>query len=126
MAPLEARRETWNMSNLSNGNGMNGSSTEGASSTSIIGTGVRRVDGPLKTTGTARYASDYNFPGLVYAVPVCATIANGKIRSLDTSMAEGLPGVLTVLHHGNFGPVFRMPPGRGGRVSEDRAPFEDN
>ncbi len=41
-------------------------------------------------------------------------------------MAEGLPGVLTVLHHGNFGPVFRMPPGRGGRVSEDRAPFEDN
>ena len=110
------------MSNLSNGDGMN-SSSEGAS---IIGTGVPRVDGPLKTTGTARYASDYNFPGLVYAVPVCSTIANGKIRSLDTSMAEGLPGVLTVLHHGNFGPVFRMPPGRGGRVSEDRAPFEDN
>ena len=31
----------------------------------IIGADVPRIDGPLKTTGTARYASDYNFPGLV-------------------------------------------------------------
>ena len=29
----------------------------------IIGAGVPRIDGPLKTTGSARYASDYNFPG---------------------------------------------------------------
>jgi xanthine dehydrogenase YagR molybdenum-binding subunit len=100
-------------------------SNAGTDGSKIIGAAVPRIDGPLKTTGSARYASDYNFPGMVYAVPVCATIANGKIRSMDTSMAESLPGVLTVLHHGNFGPVFRMPPGRGGRVSEDRAPFED-
>jgi xanthine dehydrogenase YagR molybdenum-binding subunit len=44
----------------------------------IIGAGVPRIDGPLKTTGSARYAADYNFPGLVYAVPVRATIASGK------------------------------------------------
>src|ERR1700692_428819 len=100
-------------------------SNAGTDGAKIIGAAVPRIDGPLKTTGSARYASDYNFPRMVYAVPVCATIANGKIRSMDTSMAESLPGVLTVLHHGNFGPVFRMPPGRGGRVSEDRAPFED-
>ena len=40
----------------------------------IIGAMVPRVDGPLKTTGTARYASDFNFPGMVYAVPVRATV----------------------------------------------------
>src|SRR5271166_3652765 len=42
----------------------------------IIGADVPRIDGPLKTTGTARYASDYNFPGLVYAVPVRSTITS--------------------------------------------------
>ncbi len=93
----------------------------------IIGSAVPRIDGPLKTTGTARYASDYNFPRMVYAVPVTSTIAQGKIRSLDTSRAEALPGVLLVLHNGNIGQVFRMPPGmRGARISEARPPFEDN
>jgi xanthine dehydrogenase YagR molybdenum-binding subunit len=89
----------------------------------VIGASLSRVDGPLKTTGTARYASDYNFPGMVYAVPVGSTIAAGKIRSLDTSVAEKMPGVLTILHHGNFDPVFRN--ASGGRNSEARPPFED-
>jgi xanthine dehydrogenase YagR molybdenum-binding subunit len=94
-----------------------------AGPSNVIGVALPRVDGPVKTTGTARYASDYHFPRLVYAVPVCATIANGKIRSLDTSAAEKLPGVLLVLHHGNIGPLFRV----AGHVrnSEDRPPFED-
>ncbi len=68
----------------------------------IIGASVPRIDGPLKTTGTAMYAGDYNFPRMVYAVPVCSTIANGKIRSIDASPAEQLPGVLLVLHNGNI------------------------
>jgi xanthine dehydrogenase YagR molybdenum-binding subunit len=45
-------------------------SNAGTDGAKIIGGAVPRVDGPLKTTGSARYASDYNFPGLVYAVPV--------------------------------------------------------
>ena len=44
-----------------------------------------RVDGPLKVTGGAKYSSDYNLPGMLYAVPVCATIASGKITQLDTA-----------------------------------------
>ncbi len=89
----------------------------------IIGASLPRVDGPLKTTGTALYASDYNFPRMVYAVPVCSTIANGRIRSLDTSAAEKMPGVLLVLHHGNIDPLFRI--AGHGRSSENRPPFED-
>jgi len=57
----------------------------------IIGADVPRIDGPLKTTGTARYASDYNFPGLVYAVPVRSTIASGRILRIDSSAAEAMP-----------------------------------
>lgn len=89
----------------------------------IIGAPLPRIDGPLKTTGSARYAADYNFPHLVYAAPVCATIASGKISSLDTSAAEKMPGVLLVLHHGNMDSVYRN--GSGGRISESRPPFED-
>ena len=40
-----------------------------------------RVDGPLKVTGAARYSSDYNLPGMLYAAPMCATIASGTIAS---------------------------------------------
>jgi xanthine dehydrogenase YagR molybdenum-binding subunit len=89
----------------------------------IIGAGVPRIDGPLKTTGLARYASDYNFPGLVYAVPVRATIASGKIRNIDSSVAEGMPGVLLVMHYGNVMPLYRN--ASGGRNSESRPAFED-
>jgi xanthine dehydrogenase YagR molybdenum-binding subunit len=89
----------------------------------MIGASLPRIDGPLKTTGSASYASDYHFPRMVYAVSVCSTIANGKIRSLDTTVAEKLPGVLLVLHHGNIGPLFRI--AGHGRNSEDRPPLED-
>jgi xanthine dehydrogenase YagR molybdenum-binding subunit len=93
---------------------------------SVVGSALPRIDGPLKTTGLAHYAADYNLPGMVYAVPVCSTIASGKIRSLDSSAAERMPGVLLVLHHGNIGPLFRLPAGgRGSRTSEGRPPFED-
>ena len=88
----------------------------------VIGAALPRVDGPVKTTGRARYAADYNFPGLVYAVPVCATIGHGKIRSMDTSAAEKMPGVLIVLHHGNIGPLFHT---AHGGINEERQPFED-
>jgi xanthine dehydrogenase YagR molybdenum-binding subunit len=90
----------------------------------IVGSSVSRIDGPLKTTGMAQYAADYHFKNLTYAVPVCATIANGKIKSLDASAAEKMPGVVLVLHHGNIGPLFRVAP-RTGRPSESRPPFED-
>jgi xanthine dehydrogenase YagR molybdenum-binding subunit len=89
----------------------------------IIGAGVPRIDGPLKTTGSARYASDYNFPGLAYAVPVRANLASGKIRRIDTTAAEAMPGVLLAMHSGNIMPLYRN--ASGGRNSESRPPFED-
>ena len=96
--------------------------------TAVIGADVPRIDGPLKTTGTAQYAADYHFPGLVHAVPVTSTVAAGTIRSLDTAKAQSMPGVLLILSHDNINssPLFRMAPGgHGGRTSEARPPFED-
>jgi xanthine dehydrogenase YagR molybdenum-binding subunit len=93
----------------------------------IIGAAVPRIDGALKTTGTARYAVDHDFPNLAHAVAVQSTIGKGKIRRLDASAAEKMPGVLLVLHHGNMEPVFRtFPRQEDGTISETRPPFEDN
>ena len=66
--------------------------TQESDTTSPIGRKTPRVDGPLKVSGMAQYASDFHFPGLLYAVPVEATIANGNIRQLDTAAAEKMPG----------------------------------
>jgi len=87
-----------------------------------------RVDGPLKVTGAAKYSSDYNLPGMLYAVPVCATIASGTIADLDTSRAQSMPGVKAICHRGNFGKLFRAAPPSGfsGILDEKRPPFEDD
>src|SRR5215470_6613219 len=98
------------------------------SSSSPIGRDTLRIDGPRKVTGLAKYASDFQFPGMLYAVPVEATIANGKLLTLDTAAAERMPGVRAVLHRGNIGKIFRSTPAPGfDRVClERRPPFEDD
>jgi xanthine dehydrogenase YagR molybdenum-binding subunit len=95
-------------------------------SSSIIGRPTPRVDGPLKTTGTAQFSADFHFDRLVHAMPVGAGIASGRITKLDTSAAESMPGVLLVLHHGNIGPLYRTAPGDADTSnSEARPAFED-
>jgi xanthine dehydrogenase YagR molybdenum-binding subunit len=96
--------------------------------TSVIGKPQPRIDGPFKVSGTAMYASDFHFPDLLYAVPIEATIANGKIQKLDTAAAEKMPGVRSILHRANIGKIFRSVMGKGmeGICIERRPPFEDD
>jgi xanthine dehydrogenase YagR molybdenum-binding subunit len=93
----------------------------------VIGVATSRIDGPLKTTGKAMYASDHHFSGLVYAWPCTATIASGTISSIDTSVAEKMPGVVAIYHHDNLGLLYRTPPAAGFSmiVDEKRPPLED-
>ncbi len=95
---------------------------------STIGSSLPRIDGPLKVSGRATYTSDHHFPGMLFAVPVCSTIANGKITGLDVSVARALPGVKAVYHRQNIGPIFRTAPSEGfsGYLDEKRPPFEDD
>ncbi|KUI17040.1 xanthine dehydrogenase [Mycobacterium lehmannii] len=62
-----------------------------------IGTRVTRLDGPAKVTGTADYAYEYAVENAAYLHPVQATIANGRITTMDTSAAEAVDGVLAIL-----------------------------
>src|SRR2546423_12141305 len=95
---------------------------------SPIGRKTPRVDGLLKVSGKAQYASDFHFPGLLYAVPVEATIAKGKVTKLDTAAAGKMPGVRAIFHRENIGKIFRSVPGQGfeGICDERRPPFEDD
>jgi xanthine dehydrogenase YagR molybdenum-binding subunit len=76
----------------------------------------------------AQYTSDFHFPGMLYAVPVEATIANGKLLKLDTTAAEKMTGVRAILHRQNIGPIFRstFEAPFGGICVERRPPFEDD
>ncbi|HET6977249.1 MAG TPA: xanthine dehydrogenase family protein molybdopterin-binding subunit [Pyrinomonadaceae bacterium] len=98
------------------------------STTSPVGRDTPRVDGPRKVSGVAQYTSDFHFPGMLYAIPVEATIANGRLLKLDTSAAEKMPGVRAILHRENIGPIFRsvFEAPFGGICVERRPPFEDD
>src|SRR5437763_9755205 len=102
--------------------------TQETPTTSPIGRKTPRIDGPLKVSGVAQYASDFHFPGLLYAVPIEATIGNGKIQKLDTASAEKMPGVRAIFHRANIGKIFRSVIGKGmdGICVERRPPFEDD
>ena len=95
---------------------------------SVIGKPQRRIDGPVKVTGQAMYATDHHFPEMLYAVPVEATIANGKLQKLDIATAEKMPGVRAIFHRENIGEIHRSTPGPGfsGISDERRPPFEDD
>src|SRR5262245_53576967 len=95
---------------------------------SPVGRGTPRVDGPVKVSGVAQYTSDFHFPGMLYAVPVEATIANGRVVKLDTAAAQKMPGVRAILHRANIGKIFRSTPEQGfeGICEERRPPFEDD
>src|SRR2546421_12552050 len=95
--------------------------------TSVIGKPQPRIDGPFKVSGTAMYTSDFHFPDLLYAVPVEATIANGKIQKLDTAAAEKMPGVRAGFPRANIGKILRSGMGNGveGSCREPRPPFGD-
>src|SRR6201996_5711018 len=93
----------------------------------VIGVSTPRIDGPLKTTGKAMYSSDHNFPGLVYAWPVTATISSGAVTDVDTAAAKRMPGVLAIYTHGEIGALYRTPPAAGFSMIQDerRPPLED-
>lgn len=67
----------------------------------IIGQGIDRIDGIMKITGKANYATDYPAKNMAYAVLFKSTIAAGKITSINTAQAEKSPGVLRVITHEN-------------------------
>jgi xanthine dehydrogenase YagR molybdenum-binding subunit len=66
-----------------------------------IGSGTSRIDGVAKVTGAAKYAAEFNAPGLLHGSIVASTITKGRITGIDASAAKRVRGVLDVLTHAN-------------------------
>ena len=69
--------------------------------TTYIGTATSRVDGRAKVTGAAKYAGEFNQPGLAHSSVVTSTIAKGRIAHIEVSEALAVEGVIDVLTHQN-------------------------
>src|SRR5947207_561564 len=68
-----------------------------ASSKQIVGNPTPRVEGEQKVSGAAKYAVDITVPGMLWGKLLRSPIASGKIKSINTSQAEALPGVYAVV-----------------------------
>ncbi len=64
-----------------------------------IGKRTNRPDGVDKVTGRAAYAADFNMPGQIWGKILRSPHPHARIKSIDTSKAEKLPGVKAVMTH---------------------------
>ncbi|MBM3622636.1 MAG: xanthine dehydrogenase family protein molybdopterin-binding subunit [Alphaproteobacteria bacterium] len=62
-----------------------------------IGQRTLRPDGLDKVTGRAAYAADTTMPGMIWGKVLRSPHAHARIKSIDTSAAEKLPGVKAVM-----------------------------
>lgn len=67
----------------------------------VLGKDKPNRDAALKATGSKRYVADMEFPGMLYAKVLFSPVAHAKIKSIDTSEAEALPGVRAVACYKN-------------------------
>lgn len=65
---------------------------------------MARVDGFEKVVGGARYAADVDLPELAHAAIVRSSVVSGRIRSIDTSWATKMAGVIGVFSAGDVSP----------------------
>src|SRR6476660_7902590 len=66
---------------------------------------IDQLDGPLKTTGTARYAYERHdaVPNAAHGYVVGSAIPKGRIKSIDVAAAKAAPGVLAIVTAENAG-----------------------
>lgn len=75
----------------------------------VVGQPIDRIDGPLKTTGTAPYAMDRHdvVPNQAHGYVIGAAIPNGRIVSMDLAAAKAAPGVIAIVTAQNAGKLAK-------------------
>ena len=95
----------------------------------LVGQPIDRVDGRLKVTGAATYAHEYYPANFLYGVMLTSTITKGRIKDIDTKIAEKAPGVISIMTYKNS-PMLHFPQGSdpgGGKFGEkDLLPMQSD
>ena len=68
----------------------------------VVGTRPIRHDGADKVTGRALYGADFDTAGMLHGHVLRSPHAHARIKSIDTSAAEAIPGVLAVVTNADF------------------------
>jgi CO/xanthine dehydrogenase Mo-binding subunit len=66
-----------------------------------IGKSQPRIDGQERVSGKAKYTSDIELPGMLYAKVLRSPYPHARIKKIDISKAENLPGVRAVISYKN-------------------------
>lgn len=64
-----------------------------------VGSPVRRKDGAGKVTGETKFFSDMTMPNMLWAKAVRSKHPHALIKRIDTTKAEAVPGVVTIITH---------------------------
>jgi xanthine dehydrogenase YagR molybdenum-binding subunit len=81
----------------------------------IVGAPINRTDGWAKVSGSAHYSAEHPVAGLAHACLVTSTVPSGRIKQIDATEADKVPGVLLVITHEN---VLQLPrETKAGKVS---------
>lgn len=88
----------------------------------VIGAPLDRPDGPLKVSGRATYAAEWQVPNLAYGALVRGTATRGRVQDLTgRAGVEAMPGVLAVVRDERF---LRNPPQGGAGEAPEQGPDE--
>ncbi len=71
----------------------------------VVGRGIPRLDAVGKVTGKAVFTSDFVVPGMIHAKVLRSPYPHARIRGIDTSGAERLPGVRAIIEPKDVPPV---------------------
>jgi isoquinoline 1-oxidoreductase beta subunit len=63
----------------------------------IVGKRTARLDSPAKVNGKAEFGIDVKLPGMVYAALEQCPVIGGKVKSVDSTKAKTMPGVIAVV-----------------------------
>ncbi len=82
-----------------------------------VGKDVPRLEDPELVTGHVEFIDNISLPGMLHCAMLHSTFAHARIKSIDTSVAEKLPGVVAVLTgedvHKWSNPAGGLPEGTG-------------
>ena len=88
---------------------------EARTQTPAVGQRASRPDGRMHGLGQTKYIDDMGFPGMIYAKIKRAGVAKARIKKIDLSEAEKMPGVMATLIGSeipvnSFGPSYQDQP----------------
>ena len=70
--------------------------------TKLVGQNYTTPDLVAKVTGKAKYAEDFRADGMLFAKLLLSPMPHARVRSIDTSAAEAMPGVKAILTVDDF------------------------